>query len=416
GSATLPVLGAGVFGVFIGVALLSPLLTRPVAGLVGGLLSWGAASRLGRRNALRDPRRTAVTAAALMIGVTLVSAVSTLGASFKATTEDLFNDQRGADVMISTYTQGAPSGQTGFDPDKLQDVREIDGVSKAVAVRAAAGPIDGRQGFLGALDVSDARDVLALETKRGEVRDLDHDEALVTDRIAKDRGWKVGDEVPVQPPKGPERSYTIVGTYHSPLMSGMLLPESAAKNFDGPLAFYGAVKLAPGADSARVANQVEKIMADYPLVAVADRSQIVDQVNSQIDIALNIFTVLLVLAVVIAFLGIVNTLLLSIYERTRELGMLRAIGMARKQVKRMIRVESVIMAVFGCVLGIGLGLALGAAVTTALINQEQMTAFALPGADLAGFVAVAVVAGVVAAWWPAFRASRLNVLEAIAYE
>ena len=131
---------------------------------------------------------------------------------------------------------------------------------------------------------------------------------------------------------------------------------------------------------------------------------------------MNIFNVLLLVAVLIAFLGILNTLLLSIYERTRELGMLRAIGMARRQVKRMIRIESVIMAVFGCALGIGLGLALGYAVALALIEENQLTTIAMPGTQLVGFVVVGVIAGLVAAWWPAFRASRLNVLEAIAYE
>lgn len=418
GGATLPVLGLGVVAVFVGVALLSPVLTRPLSGLVGGLLSWGAASKLGRRNALRNPRRTAVTAAALMIGVTLVSAFTVLGASFKATVTELFNDQRGADVIINTTNmQGPPDGRLGFDPDKLNEVRDIDGVEKAAPLHVSLAKVDGSDSYVSATDLASAKSMFAMTVESGRVGDLADDEAAVDKRTAKDNGWKVGDAIAVQPAGGGERTYRIVGVYDSELgMNGVLLDSAAAKLFAGDLANQGYVKLSDDADSDAVVKQVESILADYPMVTVADRSDMVEQVNSQIDIALNIFRVLLALAVFIAFLGIVNTLLLSIYERTRELGMLRAIGMARKQVKRMIRVESVIIAVFGCALGIGLGLALGVAVGNALIDQGQMTTIALPGVDLIAFVAVAVVAGVAAAWWPAFRASRLNVLEAIAYE
>jgi putative ABC transport system permease protein len=418
GDNTLRVLGLGVLLVFLGVAVLSPLLTKPLAGLVGGLLSWGAASKLGRRNALRNPRRTAVTAAALMIGVTLVSAVSMLGASFKATASQLLNDQRGADVIVSSMNQsGPPDGRTGFDPKKLEGARDIPGVESAVALHFSIAKIDGKDGYLAATDLAAAKRLFAMTAYRGQVRGLAGDEAVVDRTMAKDNGWSVGDDITVKLAKGGEHTYRLVGVYESELgMNGLVLDDSNVKYFAGDLAAQGYLKLSSGADTQAVVKDVEKLMADYPLVTVADRSDMVKQVTNQIDTALNIFRALLAVAVIIAFLGILNTLLLSIYERTRELGMLRAIGMARKQVKRMVRVESVIMAVFGCTLGVGLGLALGYAVTTALVAQDQLTAIAWPGTELIWFVAVAVVAGLIAAWWPAFRASRLNVLEAIAYE
>jgi putative ABC transport system permease protein len=417
GDATLRALGLGVLLVFLGVALLSPLLTKPVAGVVGWLLSWGAASGLGRRNALRNPRRTAVTAAALMIGVTLVAALSLLGASFKATATDLLNDKRGADVIINTLNLQAPTGKEGFRAEKLEAVRGIDGVEAAVPLYFSAARIAGKDAFLAATDLADATPVFAVTAKQGQIRDLTRDEAVVDTRTAEDNDWEVGDSVTIRLAKGGDRSYRLVGIYASELgMSGVILDSSASRYFAGDLVNQGYLKLAAGTNTDVVVTEVEKLMADYPLVSVADRSDMIRQINQQIDVALNIFNVLLLVAVLIAFLGILNTLLLSIYERTRELGMLRAIGMARRQVKRMIRVESVIMAVFGCALGIGLGLALGYAVALALIEEDQLSTVALPGSQLVVFVVVGVIAGLVAAWWPAFRASRLNVLEAIAYE
>jgi putative ABC transport system permease protein len=418
GDNTLRVLGLGVLLVFLGVALLSPLLTRPLAGLVGGLLSWGAASKLGRRNALRNPRRTAVTAAALMIGVTLVSAVTMLGASFKATALKVLSDQRGADVIVSTMDQqGPPDGRNGFDPKKLDEARDIDGVQSAVALHTSIAKVDGKNGWVSATDLASAKGLFAMTPYRGQVRALADDEVVADRSMAKDNGWSVGDDVGIKLSKGGERTYRLVGIYESELgMGGLVVDKSVTRYFAGDLASQGFLKLSSDANTAAVVKQVEKLMADYPMVSVADRSDMVKQVTSQIDLALNIFRAMLAVAVIIAFLGILNTLLLSIYERTRELGMLRAIGMARKQVKRMIRVESVIMAVFGCALGVGLGLALGYAVAKALVAQEQLTAIAWPGTELVWFVGVAIVAGLIAAWWPAFRASRLNVLEAIAYE
>jgi putative ABC transport system permease protein len=157
-------------------------------------------------------------------------------------------------------------------------------------------------------------------------------------------------------------------------------------------------------------------MADYPLVTVGDRSALLDQFNSFIDIALGIIYVLLGVAILIALLGILNTLLLSIFERTRELGLLRAVGLNRRGVMRMVGTESVVMAVFGCLLGIIVGVGLGAALSSALIERDFLTVVAIPWVSLIVFVVVAVIAGVLAALWPAWRAARLNVLQAIAYE
>jgi putative ABC transport system permease protein len=352
-----------------------------------------------------------------MIGVTLVSALSLLGASFKATTSDLLNDKRGADVIISTLNVAPPDGRQGFSAEKLDTIRKLPGVDQAVPLYVSAARVEGDESYIAATNLSETRALFAVTATEGQLRNLTAGEAAVDAKTAEERGWRVGDAVTIRLPKGGDRSYRLVTIYDSELgMSGVILDPSASRYFAGKLVNQGYLKLAPGANIDGVMARAEALVADYPLVSVADRTDMIRQINQQIDIALNIFNVLLLVAVLIAFLGILNTLLLSIYERTRELGMLRAIGMARRQVKRMIRVESVIMAVFGCVLGIGLGLAIGYAVVLALIEDKQLTTVGLPGTQLVLFIGVGVIAGLVAAWWPAFRASRLNVLQAIAYE
>ncbi|MFY1631975.1 ABC transporter permease [Solwaraspora sp. WMMB335] len=416
GALTALALGGGVLLTVVGVALLSPALTRPLAGTIGRLVSWGAASGLGRRNALRNPRRTAITAAALMIGVTLVSTITVIGASLKATTTDLVENNLGADVMILTNSQQLPTGREGFDPQRLDEVAALDGVSATVAYHFAVMTVDGQPNQLvSATDLDQAEPMFALETEAGRL-DPGAGEAVVDVNTAESNDWTVGDEVTIAMPRGGDRPYEIVGIYRTALTAGLILPESQVRYFAGPLAYQGFVDVADDADVSRVVAEVEALMADYPLVAVGDRTSFVEQQNALVDTLLGIFYVLLALAVVVAFLGIVNTLVLSIYERTRELGLLRAVGMSRRQIRRMVRVESLLMAVFGCLLGVGLGVALGLAASFALRAQDVLTVVSVPYGQLAGFVVAAAVAGVLAAWWPAWRASRLNVLQAIAYE
>ncbi|MFV2085843.1 ABC transporter permease [Micromonospora sp. LOL_021] len=409
-------LGGGVLLSIIGVALLSPALTRPVAGTVGRLVSWGTATGLGRRNTLRNPRRTAVTAAALMIGVTLVSTIAVIGSSLKATTTDLVENGLGAEIIILTNGQQLPTGREGFDPARLDQVAEIDGVTGTVAYHIAILTADGRPNQLvSATDLSQAGPMFAFETVQGRL-DAGDGEAVVDVNTAESNGWTVGDDVVIDLPRGGERTYELVGVYRTALTAGLILPESQVQYLAGPLAYQGFVATTPDADVQRIVAETEALMADYPLVTVGDRSSFVEQQNQLVDILLSIFYVLLALAVLVAFIGIVNTLVLSIYERTRELGLLRAVGMSRRQVRRMVRVESLLMAVFGCLLGVALGVALGLAASFAMRSQDVLSVVSVPVGQLVGFVVAAALAGVVAAWWPAWRASRLNVLQAISHE
>jgi putative ABC transport system permease protein len=422
GGFTLPGLLIGVGLVFLGVTLLSPLFTRPLAGLIGRAVSWGVSGKLGVRNALRNPRRTAVTSAALMIGVTLVSAASVIGNSFSATINRTVDATLGAELIIQTEFQGVP-GETGFSEAAAQEVREVPGVDQMVPLYVSLDTrVDGQAGpFGGTYAVDDfavARDMFAMETIDGDLRTLGPGELVADENTVEARDWQVGDTVRVRTDKGGEQQYRLVGVYNAtPIWTDtMILPKSAVANFAGPLAFQGYVSLDDGAAPAAVTERIEQVMADFPLVTVGDRSSLVDQFTGFIDIALAIISVLLGVAILIALLGILNTLLLSIYERTRELGMLRAVGLSRRGVTRMVGTESVVLAVFGCVLGIILGVGLGAAISAALIDRDFLTTIAIPWGRLVVFVAIAVVAGVLAALWPARRAARLNVLRAIAYE
>ncbi|MEH1125223.1 ABC transporter permease [Micromonospora sp. CPCC 206061] len=424
GGLTLPALLIGVLLFFLGVTLLSPLLTRPLAGLIGRAVGWGISGQLGVRNALRNPRRTAVTAAALMIGVTLVSTASVLAASFNKTIDETISSTIGAEIVIQTNsTQGPPDGTIGFSSEAIDEVRALPGVDQAVPfyLTVDARVDNGSPPFGGVFAIDDlavARDMFALKAVEGDLRTLGPDEVVADQNTADSRGWSVGDAIPVELNKGGERPYRLVGVYEStPIWTDtMILPQAAVSNFNGPLAFQAYVSLDDGTDPGTVIPEVESIMSDYPLVTVGDRSSLIDQFTSFTDIALGIISVLLGVAIVIALLGILNTLLLSIYERTRELGMLRAVGMSRGGVTRMVGTESVVMAVFGCVLGIVMGIALGVAIATALIDRDFLTTIAIPWVSLIVFVLIAVVAGVLAALWPARRAARLNVLAAIAYE
>nr|MDT0657556.1 FtsX-like permease family protein [Micromonospora sp. DSM 115978] len=410
-------LGGGVLLAVIGVALLSPALTGPIAGTVGRAVSWGMASGLGRRNALRNPRRTAVTAAALMIGVTLVSTVSVIGASLKATVNDLVDNELGAEVLIVTSTSALPTGREGFDPARLAEIDQLPGVTDSIAYHFAIMSVNGTANQpVSATDLAVAPGMFALDRKSGTLNPSGAGEAIVDENTAEANDLRVGSSVRVAMPKGGERSYQIAGIYESKLTAGLILSESQVQYFAGPLAYQGFVSVTDDADVPAIVQRVEQVMADYPLVTVGDRSTYADQQNALVDQLLAIFYVLLALAVVVAFLGIVNTLVLSTWERTRELGLLRAVGMNRRQLRRMVRVESLLIAVFGCLLGVALGVALGVTASLALRDQDILSVVTLPYLQLVGFVVAAALAGILAAWWPAWRASRLNVLDAIAYE
>ncbi|WP_144127486.1 ABC transporter permease [Catellatospora sichuanensis] len=419
GTAFLVLLGGAVL-VFIGALLLSPLLARPIVRGLGALIGRGSAGNLGVRNAARNPRRTAVTAAAIIIGVTVIGMTATVVQSFKTSLEDIMGENIGVEVMIQASVTAAPDGRQGFNPKALEQVRAIPGVKEAAAWHfdALGVSVAGQPQAFGifATDVGQAARMFPIDATDGTIRTLAAQELVLDDNIAETLKLKAGDRTPVAI-GGVTRDYTVVGVYQAtPIIQGILVGEAAVADFPGPLAFQGFVSLNDGVDAAPVVERIETIMKDYPGVQVGDRQSYVDQATASYDFLLIAVQILLLVALVIALLGILNTLVLSIVERTRELGLVRAVGLSRSGLVWMVTVESVLITVFGVLLGLALGVGLGAAFTKALMTLEFATVIAIPWLELGQYLLAAVVAGVLAAVIPARMAARLNVLDAISYE
>ncbi|HYN92342.1 MAG TPA: FtsX-like permease family protein [Pilimelia sp.] len=415
GDGTLWTILGGVLVSFIGVALLTPLLSRPVVSLLGRLFSWSVPGKLGRLNSGRNPRRTAITAAALMVGIALITGVTVLLDSARASLTTLARDTVQADLFIAGEQSG-PRPPT-FDAAVLAAAAEVPGVAKVAGIYTDAAMVDGERTYLAAVnDLPALRDIFGMTAAQGTLAPLKPNELVLDVDDAKELGVARGDSVRVQLSRGDPRTYTVAAVYaKSDLFGGILLPGAAAADFGIPQPVQGYLQLAPGTAIDQVLPTVERLLADSPEVSVADLSGFLDQQLSDLDTILTMIQILLGLAILIAVLGIVNTLALSVIERTRELGLLRAIGLKRGQTMRMITVEAVVISVFGALLGLAVGAGLGAAVVRAL-RSDGITELVLPWQQMAVYVGLAAVIGVLAAIVPAIRAARLNVLRAIAHD
>jgi putative ABC transport system permease protein len=416
GGNTLVLVMAGVLGTFISVALLTPLLGRPVVSLLGRLFAWSVPGQLGRRNSARNPRRTAITAGALMISVALVTGISTIFSSVTSSINKVVEKQVQADLVIAgQQTSAIPPA---IDPAALRQVRGLPDVDSVAAQAWDGAVVGGKQQFVAAFDdIAAATRILKIKAKDGRVDTLSPGELVVDDGTAKKLKWKLGDAVPVQMQRGEAREFRVTGIYAgSQGASGIIISwDEATKGFRAATATQAYVKLRPGAKAATAKGQIDQILKDSPEVNVLTRSEWIGNSTQFFTLVLTIVQVLLGVAMLIAVLGIINTLVLSVLERTRELGLLRAIGLRRGQVMRMITVESVVISLFGALLGIAVGAGLGAAVVRALKDQG-ITDLSLPWGLMVGYLIAGAVVGVIAAIIPAIRAARLNVLNAIAYE
>jgi putative ABC transport system permease protein len=361
---------------------------------------------------MRSPRRTASTAAALMIGLGLVSMVAILAASLKASFDAALTDTLRADYTLST------SSFTPFSPEVAARVAALPEVGTASAFRQNGFRVKGSTSFVTAVDPASVEDVATLEVTEGLVDGLGQpDTVLVYRDVAEENGWQLGDDLPAEFASTGDVPLEIVGIYDENRFAGdyVISLDTYEGLYSEQLDAFVLVKGAEGADLGEVEAAIQGAVAEFPNVQVQDQAAFREQQAGFIDQLLALVTALLLMAIVIALFGIVNTLGLSIYERTRELGLLRAVGMSRRQVKRMIRWESVIIAVFGAVLGIVIGVLFGWALQQSLRN-EGVTEFVLPVGQLVVYLVLAGLAGVLAAIWPARRAAKLNVLEAISYE
>jgi putative ABC transport system permease protein len=413
-SASLELLGAGVLLIFLGVASLAPLVVGPVAIVLGWPVRRlrGAAGLLARENARRNPRRTALTSAALMIGLALVTTVAVLTASFRASADAAIEGALRGDLLIFGR-QGA-----GFSPgvaaalqndSKLRDITELR--FSNILIGAASQSIT-------AVDPGALNRTLAFDMVSGDASSINTTNTSIVDQAeASSRHLKVGDMVTVGFPAGADVPMRIGGIYkQNALAQGYVVSlTTLAPNVTSALDFFVLVNAAPGVSLGDAEASLKHDLQAFPLLRAMSRAEYRDFTAMQIDQLLNLITGLLFLAVVIAVLGIVNTLALSVLERTREIGLLRALGLTRSQTRTMVRWESVLIAMIGAVLGLAVGIGLGLALTNAL-HDTGIDHVAIPGGNLIYYALVAGVFGVLAAIFPAIRAARLDVLQAIATE
>jgi putative ABC transport system permease protein len=412
----LPLLLGGVLVTFAGVVLLAPALTRPAVSLLGAPLRRSAPGRLGVLNAGRNPRRTASTAVALMIGLTVVSAFGVVGGSSEASLTRQFGRDAHADLFVSAEFGTSNPGRRTFPPAVLDQIAGIAGVREVAGQYSGRATIAGRQTAVSAAtDPTAFARLFGITTVDGTLDVRPADRAIVSPGTAKAFGVHVGSRVTMRPSHGAPRTVTVVGLYRTALFDGWYVSPAVVDGFADQRLDFGLVDVADGADVAAVRPQVARLLDASPGVVVSGRAAFTEQLTRQIDRALTYIRLMLGLSVLVAVLGIVNTLALSVVERTREIGLLRAIGLQPGQAVRMIGTEAVVVSTLGGVLGLAAGCGLGTAVARAMRHQG-IPDLAYPWPQLAAYLALSVVAGVLAAVLPAARAARTDVLAAVTHE
>ena len=408
-------LGVGIPLLFIGIFVLGPLIARPVAGVIGSPLPGvvGVTGILARQNSMRNPKRTARTAAALMVGVSLVTGISVMAASIKTSIRSIISDQFVGDFVVNTRTQGFG----GLPPELVQKLNALPEVGSAAGLQLGFGKIKGKKNAA-AVSVVDPKlvaSVFDMRFVKGKASDLTADGILASEKRSDQDRLVMGSIVTVSLLDGVEHPLKVQGIYEKDELAGPYTISDELFRTSGADQLYFAVfgKAAPGVSQSKLLSAVKTVTKDYPTGKLLDRSSYIKEQAKQLDQFVNLVYGLLALAVVIAIFGIANTLSLSVYERTRELGLLRAVGGFRSQVRSTVRWESVITALLGTAQGIVIGVLLGYAVIVSL-RSEGALRFSLPVTTLIAVVVLAIAAGVIAAIRPARRAAKLNILQALA--
>ena len=410
--------GLGAVAAMVGVVVLGPIVARPTASVLGRpLLGLNpAVGRLAQQNAVRNPRRTASTAAALMVGIAVVALFTVFAASLKAAIDDDVGASFRGDLVIASREFSA----SGLSPELAREIDALPEVRTATGWGIGSAQIDGRDVDLTVIDPRPFDSVFDLGVIDGSIRDLSDNQIAVSDREAEQRGWSVGDEVPAFfIVDGAEERFEIGAIYDRTTSAGnYVIPASAWEQHSAqPFDIVVMIDLADGVSLTDGRRAVEAVAETYFAPDVQTREEYLDVISSEIDVFLTIIYGMLAFAIIIAIMGIANTMSLSIHERTRELGLLRAVGLSRRQLRSMVRWESVIIAVFGTLLGAALGLFLGWAFIESVSNAEDVVApYKVPLGQFIVVLALGALVGLVAGIRPARRAARLDILEAIGTE
>jgi putative ABC transport system permease protein len=412
-------IGGGAVVMVFAVSFFSPHLVRPLAAVAGWPLERlrRLLGRLSRENAQRNPSRTAVTAGALMIGLTVVAFVTVFAAGLKSSVAQVVDENFAGGLVIQN--------SDGFSPipgGAARAARGVPGVGAVATIRREqAKLLPSGSGAKVSAPSRDIQRLVDLEWKRGgpaTLRRLRDGQAIVSEGFASDHGLAVGDRFRLLSQTRRRARFVVAGEFTSKLevFGSVLITQAAmAREFGQSQDTIDFVEGAPGADAARVQAQLGKaVEAAFPVAEVLNQQELKESREEQVDQLVNLVYALLALAIVVSLFGIANTLALSIHERTRELGMLRAIGMTRRQVRTMIRYEAVITALIGAILGMALGLAFAALIAQPL--KDEGFTLSYPVGPLIGLLVFAALIGVLAAIAPARRASRLDVLDSLQYE
>jgi putative ABC transport system permease protein len=418
GSAAASLLGLGVIVMMFGVALLAPVLVRPLARFIGAPLErmQGMTGRLARENAERQPQRTAITASALMIGLALVVFTAIFAAGISGSVDKVVDEQFSRTALFVTHDDGF----SPISPEVADRLRGVEGVQVVSPMRFDQANIRGGGDSQNAsgIDPKTITSVFDPELEKGgpdTFANLRNDQVLADDGWAKSHGFKLGDTIHVTTPKGAQVDYKLVGTYDNQLdVLGKIVVtnESMTKDWNQPDDTFILVGGRGSPDT--LEKEAKGALTDYPIAKVQTLSQFKDESADQVNQLLGLVFGLLALSVIVALLGIVNTLALAVHERTRELGLLRAVGMSKRQVRRMVRAESVITALIGAVLGLVLGIVFAVIVSRPLEADGFVLTF--PVVTLIAVTILAAIAGVIAAIPPARRASKVDVLRAVTTE
>ncbi len=411
-------LGAGCLALFTGVALLSSRLVRPLATVVGwpAQRMGGTAGRLAQANSKRNPGRTASTAAALMIGLALVTFVTVLASGIRSSNREAIEDQVQAEYLIT-----AQDGYSPVVPEAGDAVGSASGVELVSNVRSDGGEVAGSDKYVTGIEPDTIGTAYGFDWKEGSdetLATLGENGAILDDDFASEKDLAVGDTFTLLSVDNKRAEFEVKGIYEPPpfypLLGSVSITESAFDSlYEHPRNLFTFVDV-EGEATNETTQSLQQAVSDFPDAKVWTRGEWIDWQDSEIGQFLTFLYVLLALSVIVSIFGMINTLVLSMYERTRELGMLRAVGMTRRQTRRMVRHESIITALIGAALGLPLGVFLAALVTQALSMYDLQ--LSVPLDQLLIFAIIAIVVGVIAALLPARRAARLNVLEALQYE
>ncbi|HEX7094840.1 MAG TPA: FtsX-like permease family protein, partial [Acidimicrobiales bacterium] len=414
GSGALGRAALGAVAALVGMVMLGPVVARPVAGLLGAPVAMlrGPAGRLARRNAMRNPRRTSASASALMVGVAVVTLFTVFAASIKASVAAVADDAVTADLVV---TSSEFSG-VGIDPQLTPAIAEVPEVDRVIGVGEGVAQVGDDTIYPIVADLPAMATLVDMDVQQGSLDDIAADELAVHEDLAEKYGLAVGSTLPVRFADGETVDFTIGAVYGlGNLFGDVLMPrESYTPHATQPSDIVILATVVDGVPLDEAKAAVQAVVDRFHGPDVQDREEYLDSVNAQIDQALGLVYGLLAIAVLIAIMGIANTISLAVHERTRELGLLRAVGQTRRHTRIMVRWESVMVAVFGTIGGVVLGSFLGWGMVRAVGEDEGVGTFELPVQSLAVVLLLGAAAGVVAAMRPARRAARLDVLAAIA--